>query len=147
LQKSKGVVIKRRFCKHRTHKTANCTEPYYDVILCDDSTLCIKNRTTIDEFTTMKCTKFSKLMKKKNLAVELISGLGYQFPYVAERPWIACTIFCREKTTSYYYPPRKEMLDNGVNPYFPDGTWCYNKDNQDYYCRQHYCLPENYSFV
>ncbi|XP_067214583.1 A disintegrin and metalloproteinase with thrombospondin motifs adt-2-like isoform X3 [Linepithema humile] len=26
-----------------------------------------------------------------------------------------------------------------------DGTWCHEKDGQDYYCRQHFCLPESYS--
>lgn len=39
LNQSKDMLIKRRFCRYRTHKTANCKGPYY--MICDD--FAIKN--------------------------------------------------------------------------------------------------------
>ncbi|XP_067203997.1 uncharacterized protein [Linepithema humile] len=155
LTKSKGVVIKRRSCKHGINKTASCNGPYYDVVLCNDSRLCTEKRKTIDEYTASKCTEFSLKLKTKykvyfNYIPEI--GPGQQNSHDARKPWIACTIYCqREEKISakysifYFYTPRQELLESGVNPYFPDGTWCHEKDGQDYYCRQHYCLPENYS--
>ncbi|XP_012228906.2 A disintegrin and metalloproteinase with thrombospondin motifs adt-2-like isoform X1 [Linepithema humile] len=138
LQKSKGVLAKRRICKHRNRETPNCVGPYYDVVLCDDSLLCFGKRKTIDLFTTIKCTKF----KLANLA---ITESGKQYSYDAEKPWIACTVYCTHKESSDYYTPRQEMLNFRVDPYFPDGTWCHEENGQNYYCRQHYCLPESYS--
>ncbi|XP_012221054.1 A disintegrin and metalloproteinase with thrombospondin motifs adt-2-like isoform X2 [Linepithema humile] len=149
LEKSKGVRVRRRSCKHRSRRTANCKGPYYDVVLCDDSLLCTEKRKRIDSFTTTKCTQFSFEAKFYNLTFELERERGLQLLYNAEEPWIACTIYCRLKNTSttkkMHYAPRLEMLGFDVDPYFPDGTWCHNKDGQDYYCRQHYCLPEKYS--
>jgi len=151
LEKSKGVLIARRICKHGTFTTANCEGLYDDLILCNDSILCNNSRKTIHQFTTMKCTKFSKEIP------EVDKKSGWQAPHDAKEPWIACTIYCQKKSLCHqkycpkqkpsYYAPRLEMLDFGINPYFPDGTWCHNNNGQDYYCRKHYCLPENYSFV
>ncbi|XP_012214601.1 A disintegrin and metalloproteinase with thrombospondin motifs adt-2-like isoform X2 [Linepithema humile] len=147
LRKSKGVLVKRRSCEHRAHRTANCIEPYYDMVICDDFLLCTDERWTIDEITTTKCRKFNKFAKDANLTGKLSVNLpGRQYPHDAKEPWKACTIYCRKKKSSDYYAPRQEMLNIGVDPYFPDGTLCHKKDGQDYYCRQHHCLPENYSF-
>jgi len=140
LENSKGVLVKRRICKHGTYTKANCEGLYYDIVLCNNSLLCDRNRKTIDEFTTMKCTEFSKKVFK------LDEKPGWQAPHDVEKPWVACTIFCQQKGLFSYYDARLELLDFGINPYFPDGTWCHNKDGQDYYCRKHYCLPEHYSF-
>nr|XP_012216561.1 PREDICTED: A disintegrin and metalloproteinase with thrombospondin motifs 7-like [Linepithema humile] len=140
LKKSKGALVKRRFCKHETHRTANCIGPYYDVVLCDDSSLCRQNRKTITEFTTTKCTEFSRIM------FDLTMKPGWQAPHEVDKPWVACTIYCVRKNYPNYFAPRLEMLDHGINPYFPDGTRCHNENGQDYYCRQHHCLPQSYSF-
>ncbi|XP_067203575.1 A disintegrin and metalloproteinase with thrombospondin motifs 4-like isoform X2 [Linepithema humile] len=154
LPKSKGVIIKRRSCKRQTYKTSNCDGPYYDVVLCNDSILCTR-RKTINEYTTMQCTEFSLMIEGYtediNYTVERLKykpgkGSGGQFPHLIQKPWRACTVYCREKGDGFnYYSPHLDMLDLGIDPYFPDGTWCHDKDGQDYYCRQHYCLPENYS--
>ncbi|XP_012229255.2 A disintegrin and metalloproteinase with thrombospondin motifs adt-2-like isoform X1 [Linepithema humile] len=140
LQKSKGVLVKRRICKHRNSETTNCVGPYYDVNLCDDSLLCFGKRKTIDWFTTLKCIKFK--LANANLS---ITEPGKQYSYDAENPWIACTIYCKQRASSDYYTPRQEMLNLRVDPYFPDGTWCHEENGQNYYCRQHHCLPESYS--
>ncbi|XP_067208708.1 A disintegrin and metalloproteinase with thrombospondin motifs 2-like [Linepithema humile] len=140
LEESKGALVKRRFCKHETHRTANCFGPYYDVVLCDDSSLCRQNRKTITEFTTTKCTEFSRIM------FDLTMKPGWQAPHEVDKPWVACTIYCVRKNYPNYFAPRLEMLDHGINPYFPDGTRCHNENGQDYYCRQHHCLPQSYSF-
>nr|XP_012222648.1 PREDICTED: A disintegrin and metalloproteinase with thrombospondin motifs 12-like isoform X1 [Linepithema humile] len=145
LKKSKGILVKRRFCKHRTVRSSKCEGPYYDVVLCNNSSLCIKKEWTIDEFTTKKCDKFRKLAKLTNLTVNFKETVpGEQYHHDAEKPWIACTVYCRKAGTFDYYAPRLEMLSIGVDPYFPDGTWCHKKNGQNYYCRQHYCLPEIY---
>nr|XP_012235889.1 PREDICTED: A disintegrin and metalloproteinase with thrombospondin motifs 4-like [Linepithema humile] len=153
LTKSKGVIIKRRFCKHGT-KTASCNGPYYDVVLCDDFRLCSEERKTIAEYTASKCTEFNlKLKTKYKVHFNYIPkiGSGLQNFHDAEEPWIACTIYCQreEKTSaehsiSHFYTPRLELFESGIDPYFPDGTWCHEENGQNYYCRQHYCLPENY---
>ncbi|XP_012224494.2 A disintegrin and metalloproteinase with thrombospondin motifs 2-like isoform X2 [Linepithema humile] len=139
LEGSKGVRNKRRFCKHQNDITANCIGPYYDVVLCDDSSLCSQKRKTIAEFTTMKCTEFSRIMSELELKP------GWQAPHKMDKPWIACTIHCVRKKFSTFYAPRWEMLNFGNNPYFPDGTLCHKTRDQNYYCRFHHCLPENYS--
>ncbi|XP_067210451.1 A disintegrin and metalloproteinase with thrombospondin motifs adt-2-like [Linepithema humile] len=155
LTKSKGVVIKRRFCKHGIYKTASCDGPYYDVVLCNDSSLCTEERFTIAEYTALKCTELSLKIKrqgKEYFKYEPLNEPGKQASHVVEEPWRACTIHClREEEISanyslfFSYAPRQEMLDLKIEPYFPDGTWCHEKDGQNYYCRQHYCLPENNS--
>ncbi|XP_012220753.2 A disintegrin and metalloproteinase with thrombospondin motifs adt-1-like isoform X2 [Linepithema humile] len=118
-EKSNGVRVRRRSCKHGIHRTARCEGPYYDVVLCSDSMLCTENRWPIFKFTTVHHN-------------------------VAE-PWKACTIHCRIKDSPTSYAPRLELLSINIDPYFPDGTWCHNEDGQDYYCRQHYCMPKSES--
>jgi len=149
---SKGVLVKRRSCRHRkgqkAYKTADCKGLYYDVVLCDDSLLCIKERKTIDSFIAMKCKLFNNAARKPNLTFQLKAKPTFQASHDVEKPWIACTIFCEEKdmfNTSTISALRLEMINFDIDPSFPDGTWCHNKDGQNYYCRQHYCLPEKYS--
>ncbi|XP_012220601.2 A disintegrin and metalloproteinase with thrombospondin motifs adt-2-like [Linepithema humile] len=144
LKKSKGIKVKRRSCTHKSHKMARCEGPYYDMVLCDDS-FCPENRTTISKLTTNKCIKFSRIMKRAAYNVELEAGPGVQVPHNVAKPWKACTIHCRRKNSSALYAPRLEMLNLNIDPYYTDGTWCHHKDGLDYYCRQHYCLPERYS--
>ena len=147
LVKSKGALIKRRYCQHRGHRTPNCTGLYYDVDLCDDSSLCNDRRMTIAEFTLRSSMKYIKFAEEAYMTVELLAAPGHQMLHDVEKPWIACTILYRQQEKPNWYALRQEFPDYGVYRYFPDGTWCHNDDVQDYYCRQHYCLPENYSFV
>nr|XP_012224546.1 PREDICTED: A disintegrin and metalloproteinase with thrombospondin motifs 3-like [Linepithema humile] len=139
LKGSKGVRDKRRFCKHQNDTTANCIGPYYDVVLCDASSLCSGKRKTVAEFAAIKCDEFSRIM------FELELKPGWQAPHEVDKPWIACTIHCAQKNFSSYFALRKELLNFGIDPYFPDGTWCHKEGDQNYYCRFHHCLPENYS--
>ncbi|XP_012522620.3 A disintegrin and metalloproteinase with thrombospondin motifs 3-like, partial [Monomorium pharaonis] len=140
LQKSKGARIRRRFCENQNRGTAkDCKGLYHDVLLCKDEKLCKKKRRTIDEFATLKCGLFGKRLSKLDGTAK-----GLQVPHEANRPWIACTIFCRRKDIAAYYTPRIELNDLGLNPYFPDGTWCHTEEDQEYFCRQHHCLPENF---
>ena len=161
LERSKGVVVKRRSCTAGIYQTVHCKGPYYDVDLCDDSLLCAnKSRLTVSDYTKKKCTDFSS--RADGLKLSSLSWLyaeaGHQRSHIPWQPWMACAIFC---TTSSYYPDDIEhdepieycAISNldlaifDIDPYFPDGTWCHRQDGQDYYCRQHYCLPENYSFL
>ncbi|XP_067213588.1 A disintegrin and metalloproteinase with thrombospondin motifs adt-2-like isoform X2 [Linepithema humile] len=119
LEKSKGVKVRRRSCKHGIRRTASCEGPYYDVVLCDDSMLCTENRTTTSQLTTDKCIKINDYLKDE-FSIELESGPGGQVLHNVAEPWKACTMHCH-------------------------GTWCHNEDGQDYYSRQHYCMPKNES--
>ncbi|XP_012227290.1 A disintegrin and metalloproteinase with thrombospondin motifs 2-like [Linepithema humile] len=146
LEKSKGAMIKRRSCKHGTNRTANCGGPYYDVDLCIDVLVCIKNRITIAEYTRKKCNHFSGDAAHVT-TINIKNGTGRQVPHDIKKPWMACIVFCQQKRSSDFNENSYlEMLDYGYDPYFPDGTLCHNEGGQNYYCRQHYCLPENYSY-
>jgi hypothetical protein len=144
LENSKGTLIKRRLCRHQTQITANCIGPYYDVVLCEDSSLCTENRQIVNEFATMKCAEFDLIIILKEKKMRPSNEVGWQASHEVDKPWKACTIFCMHN--HFYHAPHLEMLSYGIDPYFPDGIWCHKEDDQDYYCRKHYCLPEYYSF-
>ncbi|XP_067204166.1 A disintegrin and metalloproteinase with thrombospondin motifs adt-2-like isoform X2 [Linepithema humile] len=145
---SKGVKVRRRSCKHGSRRTASCEGPYYDVVLCDDSLLCTKERKRIELNIEEKCMHlhFLTTMYNVDLMIEFDVESEWRVLHDVEKPWKACTIHCRQKNSSTLYAPRLEMIDLNIDPYFPDGTWCHQKDGENYYCRQHYCLPENYSY-
>ncbi|XP_067214568.1 A disintegrin and metalloproteinase with thrombospondin motifs 7-like isoform X2 [Linepithema humile] len=145
LEKSKGVIIRRRSCQHGIRRTASCKEPYYDVALCDASIFCnASKRKTNSDFATEMCIQFS------NMTYELKGKLGKQpgrqVPHNVEEPWQACTIHCL-KNDSFVKELRSKMIKFDFDPYFPDGTWCHNKNGKNYYCQQHYCRPVDYSSV
>ncbi|XP_018405616.1 PREDICTED: A disintegrin and metalloproteinase with thrombospondin motifs 2 [Cyphomyrmex costatus] len=143
LQRSKGARVRRRFCenRHRLRTAGDCKGLYYDVLLCKDERLCKKKRRTVDEFATLKCSLFGERLPKLDGTAK-----GLQAAHEADKPWMACAIFCRRKDIAAYYAPRVELNDIGLDPYFPDGTWCHAEEGQDYFCRQHHCLPENFRF-
>nr|XP_012220560.1 PREDICTED: A disintegrin and metalloproteinase with thrombospondin motifs 2-like [Linepithema humile] len=85
LEKSKGVKVKRRSCKHGLHRTASCEGSYYDVALCDDSMLCTKNRMTIDNFTLLKCIEFGNNEDLKLFGVELERVATAIKPFIVTR--------------------------------------------------------------
>jgi hypothetical protein len=153
LEKSKGVQFKRRFCRDENNKTANCKGLSYDVMLCDDSTDC-KGRWTINEFIAIRCGRFRDYLPQ-------LEGNGIQEIHKDDMPWRACTIFCQKEQEDVeqedveqedveqedivvYYDPSAELINLGVNPYLPDGTWCHSFNGVNYFCRKHYCMPENY---
>lgn len=53
----------------------------------------------------------------------------------------------RRKDSGAYYTPRFDLNDLGIDPYFPDGTWCHADETQNFYCLQHHCLPENFEIT
>lgn len=147
LEKSKGARIRQRSCENRIQhqnqdwRTVNCKGLHYDVLLCKDKTFCKGKRRTTSEFATLKCSVFSEKLSELDS-----TSRGLQAIHEPEKPWIACAIFCELKDMTAYYAPRVELSDLGLDPYFPDGTWCHNEEDQDYFCRQHHCLPESFQF-
>ncbi|XP_067213579.1 A disintegrin and metalloproteinase with thrombospondin motifs adt-2-like isoform X2 [Linepithema humile] len=115
LEESKGVRVRRRSCKHGFHRTASCEGPYYDVVLCNDSMLCAEDRTAISDFAAMKCIEISNIIKDSEFGIKLGQQPGWQIAH------------------------------NVIEPSQAYGTWCHYEGGQDYYCRQHYCLPESYA--
>nr|CAD7413736.1 unnamed protein product [Timema poppensis] len=100
--------------------------------------LCKKaKRRTAAQYGTTACGQFSKLLPELDPG-----GAGLQAPHEEARLWMGCAVFCRRKDTGTYYTPRLELNDLGVDPYFPDGTWCHNDGTNNYYCLHHHCLPE-----
>lgn len=138
-----GARARRRTCDNPSPRNSDdgCEGFSYDVVLCDDDRLCKKKRKTATEYGTMMCSIFSEKLPELDSR-----GSGLQAPHEPERPWMACAIFCRRKDGSAYYTPRIELNDIGIDPYFPDGTWCHTEQNVDYYCRQHHCLPDSFRF-
>ncbi|XP_008553570.1 A disintegrin and metalloproteinase with thrombospondin motifs adt-2 [Microplitis demolitor] len=145
IKKSKGSKIRRRVCNNnqdtKEQFNEDCKGPSYDVMICNDEKLC-KKRITIEEFATIKCKEFSEHLPELDK-----DGTGLQAPHEIGRPWMSCAIFCRRKDIASYYTPRIELNDLGVDPYFPDGTWCHHENNQDYFCLQHHCLPSDFRFA
>nr|XP_003707422.2 PREDICTED: A disintegrin and metalloproteinase with thrombospondin motifs 2 [Megachile rotundata] len=143
LLKSTGAQTRQRFCNNPIPRNteSGCQGLHYDTVLCDDNRLCKKKRKSANEFASLKCTEFSERLPDLDG-----KGGGLQAPHEPERPWMACAIFCRRKDIASYYTPRVELNDLGLDPYFPDGTWCHTEQGQNYFCRQHHCLPESFRF-
>ncbi|XP_034939046.1 A disintegrin and metalloproteinase with thrombospondin motifs adt-2-like [Chelonus insularis] len=140
IKKSKGFKSRKRVCKSNLEDIKDCKGSYYNVILCQDDKLC-KKRITAEEYATMKCQEFSEKIPELDK-----SGLGLQAPHEMERPWMGCAIFCKRVDIASYYTPRIELNDLGIDPYFPDGTWCHRENGEDYFCLQHHCLPSSFRF-
>lgn len=144
IEGAKGAKARRRLCNNPLPKNtlAGCEGLGYDISLCKDEGLCKKKRKSATEYGTMRCSKFSERLPELDSR-----GSGLQAPHEPERPWMACAIFCRRKDGSSYYTPRIELNDLGLDPYFPDGTWCHTEQSENYFCRQHHCLPESFRFA
>lgn len=143
LFKSTGAQARRRFCNKPSPKNTEmgCQGLRYSVDLCRDDKLCKKKRRSVAEFAALRCADFSERLPELDG-----KGGGLQAPHEPERPWMACAIFCRRKDIASYYTPRVELNDLGLDPYFPDGTWCHAEEGRNYFCRQHHCLPESFRF-
>lgn len=145
LQRSKGARQRHRFCNNPTpiNTDNGCEGLHFDVQLCKDDRLCKKKkRITNNDFAAIRCTEFSEVLSELDE-----KGRGLQAIHEPDRPWVACAIFCRRKDIMSYYTPRVELNDLGLDPYFPDGTWCHQEGGQNYFCRQHHCLPEDFRFA
>ncbi|KRT81540.1 Peptidase, partial [Oryctes borbonicus] len=141
LEKSKGYQKRERKCNNPPpfNTDKGCEGPSYQHTLCKDSKICKFNkRKTAIEYASEKCRDFAKMLPELDS-----KGAGLQSPHEYNRLWMGCAIFCRSQEGSYY-TPRIELNDLGVDPYFPDGTWCHHENGQDYYCNNHHCLPENF---
>jgi len=128
-----------------SEKALHCNGAYYEVDLCDVSSLCTEKRKTIKSFTAIKCKEINQMVKRIKLDLPKAEP-GWQVPHDVNNPWVACSIYCRGRNVfgqAFYYAPRREALSFGIDPSFPDGTWCHKQNGQNYYCRQHNCLPEN----
>ncbi|XP_059048068.1 A disintegrin and metalloproteinase with thrombospondin motifs adt-2-like [Achroia grisella] len=137
--RSRGFRERRRSCSSQI----DCDGTAYDVVLCDDSKVCgKKTRVSANELASRKCSEFA--MKLPELDPR---GGGLQAPHDPTRMWMGCAVFCRRSMGGGFYAPRVELNDAGLDPYFPDGTWCHHDGNHDYYCLQHHCLPENFKMT
>ncbi|CAK1544623.1 unnamed protein product [Leptosia nina] len=138
-QRGRGARERRRSCP----ASATCTGAAYDVALCDDNKVCgKKKRVSANELAARKCTEYATKMPTLDP-----HGGGLQAPHDPTRMWMGCAIFCRRASGGGFYAPRVELNDAGLDPYFPDGTWCHHDGSTNYYCLQHHCLPENFKMT
>ncbi|XP_050670666.1 A disintegrin and metalloproteinase with thrombospondin motifs adt-2-like isoform X2 [Leptidea sinapis] len=138
-QRGRGARERRRTCP----ATAKCEGSAYDVALCDDVKVCgKKTRVTANELAARKCTEYAAVLSDLDPR-----GGGLQAPHDPTRMWMGCAIFCRRSAGGGFYAPRVELNDAGLEPYFPDGTWCHFDGSTNYYCLQHHCLPENFKMT
>ncbi|XP_023248401.1 A disintegrin and metalloproteinase with thrombospondin motifs adt-2-like [Copidosoma floridanum] len=138
LRGSLGRLERRRVCQGEDP----CPGVGVDVVLCKDSKVCRK-RLEVDEYAGERCHEFARQL------VEIDGNApGLQAKHEADRPWVACAVFCKRKDAASYYTPKLELSDIGLDPYLPDGTWCHRDPNHgdNYFCRSHQCLPENFRF-
>lgn len=136
IENSKGAYEQKRSCS-----SFKCDGYGHIVNLCRDDVSCYIRRSAVD-FASAKCTSFAEHLPHLGS-----KGSGLQAPHEHNRPWMACAIFCRTQESGSYYTPRIELNDLGLDPYFPDGTWCHRENGEDYYCRKHHCVPEDFAFV
>lgn len=137
--RSRGTREKRRQCS----QTDACQGTGYDVVLCDDIKVCgKKTRVGANELASRKCAEYAILLSELDPR-----GGGLQAPHDPTRMWMGCAIFCRRAAGGGFYAPRVELNDVGMDPYFPDGTWCHYDGTNNYYCLQHHCLPENFKMT
>jgi len=54
--------------------------------------------------------------------------------------WLPCSVFCRT-VTGTWYSPRSELAAFYLSAALPDGTLCYSRDSEQYYCQDALCLP------
>jgi hypothetical protein len=132
IKHSKGTKTNYRTC----NRDGFCDGPSTEHDLCDDQNVC-PVRKSITEYGTQKCRDFSRRVSTVDN-----KGIGLQARYEPLRLWMPCAIFCRHKNSTSYFSPRLELYELGIDPYFPDGTWCNREGNVNYYCLQHHCLPE-----
>ncbi|KAJ0182622.1 hypothetical protein K1T71_001991 [Dendrolimus kikuchii] len=127
--RSRGFRERRRTCQ----APSGCQGAAYDVV-CGK-----KSRVGASDLASRKCSEYAA-----NLNTLDPRGGGLQAPHDPTRMWMGCAIFCRRASGGGFFAPRVELNDAGLDPYFPDGTWCHNDGTQNYYCLQHHCLPENF---
>lgn len=133
IKHSKGTKTNFRTCIYDGY----CDGTSVEHDLCDDQKLCPARKTVID-YGTQKCREFSRRVNTVDG-----KGLGLQARFEPLRLWMPCAIFCKHKNSTSYFSPRVELHGVGIDPYFPDGTWCNREGNVNYFCLQHHCLPEN----
>lgn len=140
LKEIKRVAVKRHSCRYQTHQTANYGPVrWFFILFCESQT---NHRIYYYQLYQIQQTgKETELKREKKV---LMIESRYQIPHNVDKPWIVCTIYCRQSIFSNVLL-RQKLLENNINPYFLNGTWCHK--GQNYYCHQHYCLSENYSFV
>ncbi|OXU25672.1 hypothetical protein TSAR_006047 [Trichomalopsis sarcophagae] len=138
---SLGYQERRRICLGES----SCPGSNVDVILCKDAHICdrgSRKRLDVLEFAGQRCLEFAEKLDE----IDGVAG-GLQAGHEELRPWMACAVFCKRSDIASYYTPRLELNDLGMDPYFPDGTWCHkDEEGVDYFCRRHHCLPENFRF-
>lgn len=132
LKFSKGMQVVSRKCTI----VGSCEGSSESVEICDDRSVC-STRKSVIEYGTQKCREFSRRVSNVDA-----KSLGLQANYDPLRLWMPCAIFCKHKNSSSYITPRIELNQLGIDPYFPDGTWCNRQGNEDYFCLKHHCLPE-----
>ncbi|XP_043278023.1 A disintegrin and metalloproteinase with thrombospondin motifs adt-1-like [Venturia canescens] len=133
-------------CRHG-RRTTNCTEESsannHPVELCEDDRICAAGkRIPAADFAGKRCEFYALSLPEIDP-----NGGGLQAPHETLRPWLACAVFCRRTDIASFYTPRIPLYDLGLDPYFPDGTWCHRDQRErDYFCLRHHCLPQDFRF-
>lgn len=137
---SMGFYTLERNC---LNDSLSCSGFNSDVRLCKDTKICEKEgrkRIAAFEFASERCLNFSSKVD----AIDGTAG-GSQKDHEPDRVWVGCTVFCRNKDSESFYTPRIQLNKLGIDPYFPDGTWCHkDTEGQNYFCRKHHCLPADF---
>jgi len=136
--RSKGYVTKTRTCITPQSSSSTCSGHSKEVNLCHNPEC--GGYVVASNFADKQCRTFRK---KSNRLKLLIRSIGKQPKYKRDRVDTACTIHCRMTKNGAWYAPVLELNDLDTSVYFPDGTWCHNDGDSDYYCRDHQCVSSH----
>jgi len=139
--RSKGYITKSRTCQKNTPVSveSNCVGNSLEVQLCDNPKC--QGYTVPAQYAHAQCRKYRKASKRLKLDIK---GQGMQPKHVKDRVDLACTVHCRKVKNNEWYAPMLELNDLAdLSSYFPDGTWCHNDGDTDYFCRKNKCVSSN----
>ncbi|XP_043241463.1 A disintegrin and metalloproteinase with thrombospondin motifs adt-2-like [Amphibalanus amphitrite] len=137
IEKATGVAISRRRCDNPKplNTERRCSGSSTNTQFCEDRDIC-PYRLSVTQYASQKCRELSQIVKDIRP-----DGEGTQVPHSDRKPWSACSIYCRLDSGTWY-TPRQDLNDQGISAYFPDGTWCHNDGQRDYFCQLNECKPK-----
>merc|ERR1711976_447531 len=104
--------------------------------LCEPSSDQCQKSVNITDMTSAMCQAWAHI-----LPFLQSDGVGTQVKQDnAKGSWLPCSVFCQTKSGSWY-SPRRELDAYYLSASLPDGTLCYQNNDERYFCQDSLCLP------
>ena len=106
---------------------------------CDDRSYCNGVGQSDSVFAKERCDQFARYTREIQR-----HGKITRAPYSRAYPWKACAIYCQRSGGKGYYTPVVDISSlPDLDPFYPDGTFCYSKGSTKFYCQENECKPES----